>query len=261
MENFNIYSAPPCVKNDFEAKQLLGELLGYVHPGSYGAEESVLMREPSTYSLVAEGKDTIVLKIQRIHVHNSFPQDVINEMIQKCFTRMDWLRQRVVNFAINKDRQYDEDNRKLKLVTEMRNQLPYITREAERQLIIQRLKNHCDYNEKAFLGVKSYRHDFGLMEQRKKEEYQKQNHSKPWKDKKVQTKIDYIPVPSKFNKLEDLDILRLGQVKDLMFPVYNYQKLIEETKRCDNGASGFGDDEQKAMDSVKNEIRRAKIQG
>jgi hypothetical protein len=87
MQNHVIYSTPPCVRNDFEAIQLFGELLGHVHEGMYGAEESVLLREPSTYTLIAEGNDTIVLKIQRTHVQSIYPQDVINEMISKCFKR------------------------------------------------------------------------------------------------------------------------------------------------------------------------------
>jgi hypothetical protein len=58
--------------------------------------------------------------------------------------------------------------------------------------------------------MKSYRHDFDLMEERKKEEYQKQNNSEPWKETKVQTELQYIPVPSKFHKLQDPDIIRLG---------------------------------------------------
>jgi hypothetical protein len=48
------------------------------------------------------------------------------------------------------------------------------------------------------------------MEERKKEEYQKQNNSEPWKETKVQTELQYIPVPSKFHKLQDPDIIRLG---------------------------------------------------
>jgi hypothetical protein len=44
-----------------------------------------------------------------------------------------------------------------------------------------------------------------------------------------------------------------------MFPVYNYQKLISETNRCDEGADGFGDNIDAAISSVKNEVRRARI--
>jgi hypothetical protein len=58
------------------------------------------------------------------------------------------MRGRVVNAAFDKDRTFEEDNRKLKLVNEMNNQLPYITRDATTKLIGLRLKNHCDFNEK-----------------------------------------------------------------------------------------------------------------
>jgi hypothetical protein len=71
--------------------------------------------------------------------------------------------------------------------------------------------------------------------------------------------MEYIPVINKFDKLEDPDILRLAQVKDLMFPIYNYEKLISETKRCDEGAAGFGDEKEAAITSVKKEIQRAKM--
>ena len=63
MQNFNVYSTPSCVKNEFEAKQLFGDQIGYIHESEYGGEESVLLREPSTYTMIAEGKDTLVLKI------------------------------------------------------------------------------------------------------------------------------------------------------------------------------------------------------
>lgn len=42
---------------------MFGDHIGYIHENEYGGDESVLLREPSTYTMVAEGRDTIVLKI------------------------------------------------------------------------------------------------------------------------------------------------------------------------------------------------------
>ena len=48
-----------------------------------------------------------------------------------------------------------------------------------------------------------------------------------------------MPNMSKFNKLDDPDILRLANVKDLLFPVYNYEKLALETKKHEESAPAF----------------------
>jgi hypothetical protein len=51
-----------------------------------------------------------------------------------------------------------------------------------------------------------------------------------------------MPNMSKFNKLDDPDILRLANVKDLLFPVYNYEKLALETKKHEESAPAFDTD-------------------
>ena len=112
MQNYNVYSTPPCVKNGFEAQQLFGDHIGYIHESEYGGEESVLLREPSTYTMIAEGKNTIVLKIQRIHVHNTYPNDLIQSMMSTIGNREERLRKMVIAAALEKDRNYEEGLRK-----------------------------------------------------------------------------------------------------------------------------------------------------
>ena len=73
--------------------------------------------------------------------------------------------------------------------------------------------------------------------------------------------MDYMPAKSKFNKLDDPDILRLASVKDMLFPIYNYEKLAHETKKNEVSAAAF-DTDQRGKDaaqlSVRQEIRRAR---
>lgn len=66
-----------------------------------------------------------------------------------------------------------------------------------------------------------------------------------------------MPGQSKFDKLDDQDILRLANIKEMVFPVYNYEKLAVETKKHEEAANAFEKDprsKEAALLSVKNEI-------
>lgn len=70
-----------------------------------------------------------------MHVHNTFPSDVIKGMISQVGKKEDRFRQMVIGAALEKDRKYDEDLRKMEIKNEFVNQIPYVTRDAQRKLI------------------------------------------------------------------------------------------------------------------------------
>ena len=56
-------------------------------------------------------------------------------MISQIGKREDRFRQMVIGAALEKDRKYDEDLRKMEIKNEFENQIPYVTRDAQRKLI------------------------------------------------------------------------------------------------------------------------------
>ena len=89
------------------------------------------------------------------------------------------------------------------------------------------LSNVCGFNEKLFFGIKKKLIDFQNIEERKDILAAKTGQIRI--NAKVVTKPEKLTYVPRSGYINDKDVLRLQSVKDTVFPIYNYQKLIHDT--------------------------------
>ena len=83
------------VKNKSEAQNLFGDKIGSVCEDEYICDDSVVLKTNMYYSVVAEGKDTFVLKIKSQAVNAEFPPAVLEAITKTCLDRENRFRQRI----------------------------------------------------------------------------------------------------------------------------------------------------------------------
>ena len=67
----------------------------------------------------------------------------------------------------------------------------------------------------------------------------------------VKFKHEKVEDSKRFGFLEDKDIIRLQSVKDIVFPIYNYDLLINKTKSNHIGKDCMDFHEQSTYENVK----------
>ena len=111
--SLDIEPGPKHAKSENQAITLFGPFLGQIHPGEYACEDSVCLREPMNYTVMAEDDNTFVLCIKRQDVHLDFPEDVVEAMTQNCLRRQEWLQRRSKEIVNGKLENLVEDDEKI----------------------------------------------------------------------------------------------------------------------------------------------------
>ena len=64
---------PYVVRNIMDAQNLFGSKIGTIGEQEYVCDDSVVLRSPMSYTIVAEGNDTFVLKIAKLDMNSELP--------------------------------------------------------------------------------------------------------------------------------------------------------------------------------------------
>lgn len=78
---------PKVIRTEAERLVLFGEFLGFVTAGNYAAEDSICLKQPMSYTVIADCADTFVLSISRVQMNSSFPDTVLEKMTKDCLLR------------------------------------------------------------------------------------------------------------------------------------------------------------------------------
>ena len=177
-----------------------------------------------------------------------FPEDVVDTMTQNCLRRQEWLQRRAAEIVNGKLKDIAEDDQKIKLRLMNKSNFPYATRGVQSKLLKNKLTSDCEFNEKVFYSRKVYRHDF----EKKEEQALKKSKVSPQYNKvDIKFKHDKADESKRFGFLEDKDIIRLQSVKDVVFPVYNYDLLIKKMNSNRIGSDCLDFHEQSTYENVK----------
>ena len=85
------------VFTDQQAKELFGMELCSLFPGEYTCEESILLKQYNSYTVIADNNDTFILKIKKEDMLAIFPKDVIEQMTENCLNRSEFMRKRITD--------------------------------------------------------------------------------------------------------------------------------------------------------------------
>ena len=68
---------------------MFGEFMGYITPGTYVGEDSICIKQPLSYTIIADDSDTFVLSISRKDLLSVFPDDVKDIMTLNCLEKLE----------------------------------------------------------------------------------------------------------------------------------------------------------------------------
>lgn len=208
-----------------------------------------------SYTIIAEDHDTFLLSIPRKDMLVSFPDRVIEKMTQNCLEKVQVWQQRaagLVNVKIS--RSFADHERKLTLKRHIKTNFPNATRDVQRKLIDRTILDQCGKNEKVFLSNKIFQHDYDRLKARRKTQ------STTLQQETHKSGVQYAHDRNerrKHNCITDEDVLRLQKVKDQVFPVYDYEKLMQLNNQHRIGPGVLDFHEQSSYDDLKLKNKRA----